>query len=402
MGKGFKLGSSGSTADLDAITATAEDVREGKITVNQDGDPVVGVMKINSILSFSAQAYGGRQILLTWQNPYAAKGRPFSGVFVQYMTDRYPGKWEGTRIYTGYGNNANSGGWSSAVVTLPEFSKKYYFTCAAYATCYINGVQQDLHGDDFHAEASTQADIWLTFTASGSYTIPTGYSKMDVFAVGGGSSGASNGGSGGYTASGSLAITPGQTVNCIIGAGGIAYFSSSAWRTSAGGQSYITLDNVKILTADGGDINNGGSGGGARGFLNVHHGEDGDSDELNGGRNGGDGGADGSDGSIGSLVSGAPPTRNDPGKGQHTTTRAWGNPDGTLYAGGGGGCGDRDSDWSANVGRGGAGGGGDGGVGSAIPGTANTGGGGGGNPSLKSYQPAPANGGSGIVLIHIY
>ena len=53
--------------------------------------------------------------------------------------------------------------------------------------------------------------IHISFTAGGSYTVPAGYTRMDLFAVGGGSSGnmaqtgtdynntAFGGGAGGYT-----------------------------------------------------------------------------------------------------------------------------------------------------------------------------------------------------------
>lgn len=78
------------------------------------------------------------------------------------------------------------------------------------------------------------------------------------------------------------------------------------------------------------------------------------------------------------------------GTGQGTTTRAFGETDGTLYAGGGGGY------------SGGAGGGGNGDswAGGGTDGGANTGGGGGGAAAFSGVQYRRGHcGGSGIAII---
>ena len=127
---------------------------------------------------------------------------------------------------------------------------------------------------------------------------------------------------------------------------------------------------------------NGGSGGGAAGYVKV-------------GGNGGSDGGNGGDSKYATVSNTAVTGWTDTfgGTGQGTTTRAFGEPDGTLYAGGGGGMGTYGIAW------GGSGGGGRGYWAanytgtitsySPIEGTANTGGGGGGG----------AAGGSGVAII---
>ena len=93
------------------------------------------------------------------------------------------------------------------------------------------------------------------------------------------------------------------------------------------------------------------------------------------------------------------------GKGQGTTTRAFGESSGELFAGGGG----AGSTWASNTyaGAGGAGGGGAGGYGNTTKdcvgkdGVENTGGGGGGASTIyrRSSTYAGGYGGSGVILV---
>lgn len=114
----------------------------------------------------------------------------------------------------------------------------------------------------------------------------------------------------------------------------------------------------------------------------------------------GNGGSDGSKGEDARKVGTATGGIKTGGAGQGTTTRAFGEPNGTLYAGGGGGS------WSPSghtgaVGQGGAGGGGRGrnndnsGNIDGTNGTPNTGGGSGGFSGAK----VNGQGGSGIVIV---
>lgn len=210
--------------------------------------------------------------------------------------------------------------------------------------------------------------------------------KVDIFAVGGGGGGGNGndgsyggqGGGGGFTATvkaKSLAKNVSYTVT--IGAGGAAH-------TPGGASSF-----GELCTAQGGWYGaNGGDGGGAGGSGG---GVPGSTANTWAKRAGGAGGSDGSDGLTTNEIYTAV------GKGQGTTTRAFGDADGELYAGGGGGGGT----WGAkSSGPGGAGGDGGGGNGNkfrmdGLPGETNTGGGGGGGGGHN----AGGAGGSGIVIL---
>ena len=229
---------------------------------------------------------------------------------------------------------------------------------------------------------------------SGDLTLYPG--TYDFFLVGGGSGapytpsdssqvGGSGGGAGGFTyTEKGFVVERESAINVVVGAGG----------TSGTAGSPSTVDLIsKILTANGGTDEsapawdgqtdykhtngfNGGSGGGARSGQESSR---------------GDGGSDGGDG----VSSTQGRVRSYAGTGQGKTTRAFEEPEMTLYAGGGGGG----AYPGATPGKGGAGGGGDGASnGTGKSGTPNTGGGGG--SSGKGYGGiAGAAGGSGIVII---
>lgn len=382
------------TATSDA-NATAGRIYNG-YTAYVNGAKVTGTMTCNSILNFNAQAYSTSQILLQWQNPYAATGRPFSGVFINYSTGGYPGTG-GTRIYTGYGNNAASGGWSQAIVSMPSAGTGYYFSCTAYCSCNAG----DLWGNTIHAYAATTAHGSINFTYSQIWTVPAGVRVVDVCCVGGGSGGGGKGGSGRIYAGGGggaggyvnnwygIGVTPGQNIGITVGAGGTGGYGGNLGQPKggAGGQS-----SFGTYAAGGGQTQidsrngaNGGSGGGEWG-NNKH------------------GGADGGNG-VHTLYP-------DGSAGQGFSTRAFG---GTLYAGGGGGGSTATAyiyrgDSATNyISYGGSGGGGNSGYQyrqtlsdnttyvSPGNGSTNTGGGGGGTYDANGGRGA--NGGSGIVIV---
>lgn len=433
MGKVLMTGAGGGSSSSDDCTASANDILKGKTAVYNGSDDDIGTgtleltgsatdgyvysgktyyntdahtirtgsMTVGSILNFSAAVYSGRQILLKWQNPYAATGRPFGGVFVNYSTSGYPGTG-GTRIYTGYGNNTASGGWAQVIVTLPNLSTTYYFSCTAYVSCSAG----DMWGNTLNASCATANSFNLTFKSSQDYTIPAGYSYVDIFCVGGGGaggigrvsgsrqSGGGGGGGGGYTATASnISVSSGQVLNCSVGAGGTA---SSGTVSGSGGASTVYRNGSLLCSANGGvggyggyGGGNGGSGGGAGGY--------GDSRSGQGSENAGNGGSNGGNGSN------TAENTNYGGTGQGTSTYGF---NGTLYSGGGGGGATTGATIPGSGGSGGGGGGGNavdtGGYGYA--GSANTGGGGGGGGSklsLSSPTYQGGNGGSGIIIIRV-
>lgn len=370
-----------SLASQTACTASDGYVYSGK-TYWKDGTLRTGTMSVNSVLSFSAAAYGGKQILLKWQNPYAATGKPFSGVEIRYGTGGYPGTG-GSVIYAGAGSNTAPGGWSQIIVTLPALDTTYYFSLRSYATCSAGTMYSGVS----NASAATQAELWLTYTSNSIYTIPLGYTKLDAFAVGGGGNASvasrdrfGTGGGGGYTKQvNNVSVSSGDSIAIVVGSGQQYITNEPA------GSSTVAKNSSIILTAGGGYcgeasspvlMGKGGSGGGEGANTSAAQARagDGGSNGANGGKN-----ADGWQG----------------GYGQGTTTRAWGT--GTLYAGGGGG-GNRYDGHIAGAGGAGGGGNGAGGGGNGSNGTAGTGGGGGGG----SLNGRGGLGGSGIVLLHVY
>lgn len=228
----------------------------------------------------------------------------------------------------------------------------------------------------------------------------------DVFCVGGGGGGngssstainnhyqSGGGGGSGYTKTQRVSFTKQTQYQAIVGAGG-----SGASKNAFGGEGGTT--SINGVSAEGGKSSNkysgqlagggyGGSGGGS-GYPSKEY-----------AHGGGNGGSDGSNGGGYNTV----------GVGQKTTTRAFGEPDGELFAGGGG-AGDAmgtNSSISYKPGIGGSGGGGNGADSGqrnartpvlAASGVENTGGGGGGGSyGYGSSYDNGAAGGSGVILI---
>lgn len=249
----------------------------------------------------------------------------------------------------------------------------------------------------------------LKLKTSGTITFDSDF-IADVFCVGGGGHGSPStssssttyycggGGGGGYTKTQQVAFTKGTPYAAIVGAGGTA---ADRYGGDAGGETSLN-----------GVVAGGGIGGGRFGASGgtsdqVNYGGNGGSGGGGGGHsNGGAGGSDGSNGLPGHL--GGRPSSSSPnyvGIGQGTTTRAFGESNGELFAGGGG----AGSDWASNTyaGAGGDGGGGAGGYGSSTKdrigkdGVENTGGGGGGASTTvrSSSTYAGGYGGSGVILV---
>lgn len=176
-----------------------------------------------------------------------------------------------------------------------------------------------------------------TFTSSDTVKFSGNVASVDVFCVGGGGGGGfgagskarGGGGGGGRTATKlSVPFTALSTYQIIVGAGGSASNSGNSSGNAGGTSSCMGVSA------------SGGNGGGSTGYSQNAPGGSGGS----GGGSGGSGGEDGSDGNGTS-----------PGSGQGGTTRAFGETNGTLCAGGGGSCGS--SAGSGYYGQGGNGGG---------------------------------------------
>ncbi len=396
MGEILITGGSGGGTGSDECTATLDHVLAGETAVTSDSndEPGTGRMKVNSLLSFNVAAYSGRRVLAKWQNPKAAAGKPYSGVYIRYSTSGYPGKAGGMQIYKGAGNNTASGAWSQQYLDMPNLNETYYFSIYPYVTCSAG----ELTGEVINAIVRTAGSFIATITNTKNYTIPEGYTMADIFCVGGGGAGgngyrytsnayqqAGGGGGGGYTATVyNIGVAAGQVLNCVVGAGGAPNGSLSG-NGGTGGTTSVSRSGTVLCTANGGhggeNANGGnggigGSGGGSGGYNDLDT-----RPVIRAGENGF------SDGSGWS---------NRPGQGR--TTRAFGEAGNTLYAGGGGGGGVT----HGGPGAGGAGGGGAGSYDTGSPGSANTGGGGGGGGGdLYGTAEWGGTGGSGVILIRL-
>ena len=276
-----------------------------------------------------------------------------------------------------------------------------------------------------------------TSTGSGTFSVPTGTSTVDVLIVAGGGSaaygngswwGAGGGGAGGLIYRPAFPVTPGGSVSYTVGAGGPAPANTrvpggNSESTGKEGQdsTFGTLtakgggggagdgcypSGAHPSTQSSGSGGRGGSGGGGSGPAPQSHGsvgnreggqstqpgEPGDSGTYGFGTHGGGGsqGPGGGGGGAGANGSHAGPPGGDGGVGKAYSISG----SSVTYAGGGGACnypGHTGGEGQAQ-GTGGSGGGGNGGVdGNGVPGTNNRGGGAGGGGG--------ASGGSGIVIV---
>ena len=360
-------------------------------------------VKINIPGSLAVGNYSTNVLTAYWTRPSSN----WTGCNVRYASGSTApaNRNSGTNLATGAGNTiylttTAVNGYNTGSLSA---STTYSFAIFSYIT--INGTSYWCATSRTASKATASyTGTILTKTATENWTVPTGWRTIQVFGVGGGGGGGGNaqlsrgGGGGGYTkTSGNLSVTPGQVYKVTIGAGGSA---GNGGNGGGGGTTTLVLNSngSTVFTVNGGQGGqttagksstttsqsggNGGSGGGAAGWSYS------DYPTVNATSGAADGGS----------ASGHTTYRTgywNGGTGQGTTTRAWGNNNGTLYAGGGGGG--RDSS-TYSGGSGGSGGGGSGTSSTSTAGTngtANTGGGGGGGSTSSNG----GSGGSGIMLI---
>lgn len=283
---------------------------------------------------------------------------------------------------------------------IPEFT--YTGTNATYKIVQDNGTE-------ITNPATYQGNWKIRFLTSGTLNFSNlcrSRTGIDVFLVGGGGGGGyggkitsgplacGNGGAGGKTTT-AKAIIPTVNTNysIVVGAGGTGS-SSTSTAAGAGGNS----------SAFGQTANGGGGGGKHSSTWYGTAGSGGSGGGAGGLEKGGKGGSNGGNGAQSSNTSGT--LAGNPGTGQVTTTREFGESSGDLYAGGGS-AGSFQGQSRVAGGDGGGGRGACGGVHSsnynASAGTTNSGGGGGGGGCGYyggSYDMSPGMaGGSGIVII---
>lgn len=229
----------------------------------------------------------------------------------------------------------------------------------------------DDSGNEITSTTSNNWNIWLLTSGTLTFTDLRGTSSIDLFLVGGGGGSPSKttptdygtvhsgGAGGGYTKTQKgVAVSENAAIDVSIGAGGDAGSSGGTTTVKVNGSSYSA---------------SGGSAGGAPWFNGSNtvcgsggSGGSGGGSASSGGFAGGSGGSDGGNGSSGK--SNVFPTGS-VGSGQGTTTRAFGESSGELFAYGGSGGGGSVpvvGTLAANTGHGGQGSGGSGYSGIAI------------------------------------
>lgn len=310
---------------------------------------------------------------ITWNNPDDIN---LMGVRIIYKADSLPEN-ENDGIVAYESDNEIPVDDITIDISVDANTEVYF---RAFAWTYLNATR--IYTDTLTGATASLVTVLIKdvirFTESQDWVVPAGVTVIDVFAVGGGGSGgfgegeySGAGGGGGYTKTvKGLSVVPKTVIPITVGAGGER--TSATAKTDGGTSSFgdyvVALGGKTAGRLSGAD---GGSGGGGTSADSGY---------------GASGGSDGSNGSNAYYKGGT---------GQGTTTRAFEETDGELFAGGGGGGGG----YQASGGRGGAGGGGNGTIGStkAGDGTPNTGGGGGGTGSID-YKLC-GKGGSGIVIV---
>jgi len=264
-----------------------------------------------------------------------------------------------------------------------------------------------------------------SFTSSGTFSVPTGITTVNVLVVAGGAAGGTHhgagGGAGGLIFIPSYSVTPGGTISVTVGCGGGQPNNYPAPDNPGGQPGAAGQDSVfGTLTAKGGGGGGaavsptgrlgvpGGSGGGAAapgpgiaGGSATQPTQPGQSGAYGFGNDGGDSNpsqTSGGGGGAGAAGANAGPTGGPGGAGKAYTIADGTTP--VYYAGGGAGSGYD----GASGGSGGQGGGGNGGAQNedsfpARQGGANKGGGGGGADRGPGPTGAGGAGGKGIVIV---
>lgn len=251
---------------------------------------------------------------LSWTNPVSTNLQTIK--VIQKIGSDPENPNDGTQVYEGTGttvtvdNLQDSIDYRFGIFAIGKNGKykdpvvKNY-TPAIYPKYTYTGEHLLVKDENYH---------WrIKFLTSGTLTWLWEDTEIDIFCVGAGAKGGNWGGGGGRTATyKKQRITRGQEILVVIGATAFTAGASSFGSFSAKG---------------GGPGAEGGSGGGAPWNIFL-----GDVDERP--VKGGDGGSDGKDGGSGYRTDEGTLAG---GKGQGTTTREFGEPDGDLYSGGGGG-----------------------------------------------------------------
>jgi hypothetical protein len=281
---------------------------------------------------------------------------------------------------------------------MKEHSMSALLICEKYIVVSVNGVPKEVSeiysGDSDNNPRSVYSSGpepgETIFTTSGIFTVPKGVKSIDVFCVGGGGQSIFMFGSGGGGYTNTILNHPveeGEQISVTVGNGGVngeSQYYAGIYRSggtsivnnilvSVGGYApslgtggyafgYYANGQYSFQFYASGNGGNGGSGGG--GYMpNISSSDGGSGATLFGGKDGGNGSSLSYGGTVNAIG----------GTGQGTTTRYFGESDGTLYSTGGTTCK---------------------GYGTSISGAANT-----GDGASAGFANNPGVGGSGVAII---
>lgn len=272
-------------------------------------------------------------VTLHWtiaDNPFA------KGVMLRYGTSNYPTSVEDGTCLMDHVFNPTIDTEKSMVATV---NVTYYYKLWVFNYDPLSGKRRYSKGITLKYVAPETFVNQIIITSSRNVVIPVGWYKAQAFLVGGGggssyatSSNGMGGAGGGYTTTSEVfAVNPGTSYTAIIGSGG-AVGGGDGGETSFGGT--ITAAGGKGCKGMTGGA--GGSGGGAGGYEQVTASQ-GNFTFTSSSYQSGCGGSDGSDGGNSKYSNSKQERTGTGGKGQGTSTRAFGEANGTLYATGGSG-----------------------------------------------------------------
>lgn len=213
-------------------------------------------------------------------------------------------------VYISYDGNTFSGYVLAQESTLTSvtFMFAYYIILSQTSVVWQNYVDLVFNSGGEGGEQSG----YMIVNTRGNITIPDGVTSVYVTLVGGGGGGgggvdgsrstgtyheptygrAGGGGGSGYqSVDNVLAVTPGETLYCAVGAGGSGGASASTGSTAgngnSGGSTYITRGSTTLFSVNGGSGGSGGSGyssggAGGSGFQNGGSSTNGSSTYSNG------------------------------------------------------------------------------------------------------------------------
>ncbi len=181
-----------------------------------------------------------------------------------------------------------------------------------------------------------------TFTSSGTFTVPSGITSLTVEAWGAGGGGSSissryrrgGGGGGGAYARSVITVTPGSSIQLVVGAGGSANRDGGS---STFGNNLVSADGGKGASNNSGNAGSGGSASSSKGDVTYNGGNGADAGNYNSGGGGGAAGSNGAGGDASGSTGGSGTNQNGGDGGTGVYYNNDGN-NGQNYGGGGSGA----------------------------------------------------------------